>query len=281
MQNLRTQLADLLESPFARAWSKSAQAEEITRAAEWKQIEKVEKYLARHLGVGWLGLRDDVLGDVFIYVYQPGPVGKPEQEQGLFLLRARNARTLATVIGKLNELQKGNGEVKELVDREHRGVKYVCRVESKATTYYLLRGPVLIYTGQETMLKQAIEREQALADQIPPLAVRLKDLGLDRAMLALAVNPRAFDDLVASKAASVPAAKTIAAFWKALEAVGIGVHLERDIRLSLTIKAKPEQMPASVRRLPGLVRPTQRTLVELPRERPGSRIRPDRSAGLV
>jgi hypothetical protein len=257
VQNLRGTLADLRESPFARAWNISAQGTAVARAPEWKQIEKVEQYLEKNLGVGWPALRDDILGGVFLFTYQPGPTGKPEDEKGLFGLRARNPRTLATLVQKLNELQKGTGELKELVDRVYKGVKYVRRVENKTTNFYLLDGPVLLFTGQEAFLQQAIDCSKARAESDPPLAGRLKDLGLDRALVALTINPRAFDDAIRGaatqkaapdKAASDPAGKTLAGIWKAIQAIGVGVHVERDLRFTLTVQAKTEQLPASARR---------------------------------
>jgi hypothetical protein len=257
VQNLRGTLAELRESPFARAWNVSAQGTAVARAPEWQQIEKVEQYLEKNLGVGWPALRDDILGGVFLFAYQPGPTGKPEDEKGLFGLRARNPRTLATLVQKLNELQKGTGELKELVDRVYKGAKYVRRVESKTTNYYLLDGPVLLFTGQEAFLQQAIDCSKARADSDPPLAGRLKDLGLDRAVVALTINPRAFDEAIRGtplqktapgKAASDPAGKTFATFWKAVQAVGMGIHVERDLRFTLTVQAKTEQLPAPARR---------------------------------
>ena len=92
VQNVRNQAADLLASPFAREWSKSAFAQGIARSAELKQLQTVEQYLIKNLGVGWTDLRDDILGEAFVFAYRPGPPGKQDQEQGLFLLRSRNAR---------------------------------------------------------------------------------------------------------------------------------------------------------------------------------------------
>ena len=146
-------------------------------------------------------------------------------------------------------MQKKTGEVKELVDREYKGVKYVRRVESASTSYYLLRGSVLVYSGQESCLQQAVDCDRTLAvDAKPPLARRLEDLGLDRALLALTLNPRVLDDAVVGKVSGDSATKLVAACWKALQGVGLGVHLDRDLRISLTIKARTDQLPAPARR---------------------------------
>ena len=249
VQDVRGHSNDLLASPFVREWSKSSFGSALLASGELKQLVKVSQYMEKYLGISPIQLRDEIFGDAFVFAYRPGPAGKPDQEQGLFLLRARNEKALAALVKKLNALQKLTGELKDLVEREHKGVKYVRRVEGKNTSYYLLRGSVLLFTGQEAFLKEAIERDKSLdAKAKPPLARRLEDLNLDGALVALTIEPRSFDAAVAGKAATDPAAKTVAGYWKALQGVGLGVHLHRDLQLSLTIKARTDQLPASARR---------------------------------
>ncbi len=250
VQDLREHLREVEGSPLARQWARSVLGQALARAPEWKQLLLVEKHFKKHLGVGWTDLRDDLLGDAFVFAYRPGPPGKPEQEQGLFLLRARNGKALAGLLDKLNQLQKLTGEVKALEERQHKGVKYLRRVERHDSNYYLLRGPVLLFTRQEEALRSAIERDQALPrDAVPEMARRLRDLGLDRAVAALSVQPRAFDSLVAAQGSNDPARRTVARCWKALDGVGLGLHLKRDLELSLTVKARTEQLPPGARRL--------------------------------
>ena len=88
VQDLRGHSADVLESPFAQAFAKSPLASPVRRRDEWKQLSDVEKYLKKHLGVGWKEIRDELLGDAFVFAYRRGRPDKPEQEQGAFLLRA-------------------------------------------------------------------------------------------------------------------------------------------------------------------------------------------------
>src|SRR4051794_23071006 len=192
VQDLRGQSAQILDSPFAQALGKSPLVAAIGASKEWKQLDEVEKYLKQHLGVGWKEIRDDLLGDAFVFAYRPGPPGKPDQEQGLFLLRARSEKPLADFVRKLEQLQKTSRELKAVEEREHKGVKYFCRVERGEKNYYLLRGKVLLFSHQEALLRQAIEKDQALPrDAVPALSRRLRDLGLDNALVALTVQPRA------------------------------------------------------------------------------------------
>src|SRR5262245_14056056 len=195
-RDLRQHSADLLASPFWREVKKTDLAATLLRSAELAQLEKAGKSFEKHLGLSLAQLRDDVLGDAVVFVYRPGPPGKPEQEQGMILVRARTAQPLAGLIDRVNKAQKEAGELQSLTEREHRGVKYVLRVERKGgkteENFYLLRGPVLVFSGQESFLRKAIERELALdRDAEPPLAARLAELGLGDCALALAINPRA------------------------------------------------------------------------------------------
>jgi hypothetical protein len=237
VQDLRGQLKQLAESPFARQWGKTALGASLAGAGEWQKLALAEGYLKKHLGVGWAELRDEVLGDAFVFAYRPGPPGKPEQDQGVFLLRASNDRTLARLVDRLNQLQKSTGELKDLQRREHRGVTYTCRVERKEKNYYLLKGRVLLYTGQEALLREAIDKDQALAqDAVPALSRRLRELGLDGALVAVAIGPRALDAHMAEK--SDPGSKAISRIWRAVDGIGLGLHVQRDLQLTLTIKAR-------------------------------------------
>jgi hypothetical protein len=249
VQDLGAQLRQVEASPFARQWTRSVLGQALVAAPEWKKLLLVEQFLKKSLGVGWAELRDDLLGDAFAFAYRPGPPGKPEQEQGLFLLRAPSDKALAGLIDRLNAFQKLTGELKELQERSYKGVKYLRRVDRKEANFYLLRGPVLVFTHQESALRLAIDKDQALPrDGVPELSRRLRDLGLDRAVAALTIQPRAFDALLASKQDD-PAARMVARCWKGLDGVGLGLHLKRDLELSLTIKARPDKLPPSVRRV--------------------------------
>ncbi len=252
VQGLRDRLADVAASPFAERVRKSGVAQALLSSKEWGQLTKLEGYLSRHLGVDFAQVRDDLLGDALLFVYRPGPAGKPEQEQGMLLLRARDEKVLAAVVAKLNALQQGTGELKELDEREHEGVKYHRRREAKATTFYLLRGPVLLVTGQEAILREAIALERKFsAGAEPPVLKRLRDLRLAQATVALAVNPRAWDAAVAAKATADPGAKMASRFWGALQGVGLAVEVDKEIRLRLALRTKAADLPESARRFLG------------------------------
>src|SRR5262249_62028025 len=117
---------------------------------------KANRFLENLLGVDAKQLRDDILGDAVVLAYRAGPPDKPQQEQGLLMVRARQAKTLAALVDRLNQVLKESGELKKLEEREHNGVKYFRRIERKEENFFCLRGPVLIFSGQEAILREAL-----------------------------------------------------------------------------------------------------------------------------
>ncbi len=247
VNDLRTHTTALASSPFAEEFARSALGKTLRSSAELLQILKQEEQLKKQYGLDWDKLRDEIFGDALIFVYRPGPPDKPEQEQGLLLLRARDEALLANLMAKLNEKVK----VEELV---HQGVKYQRRTEAKDVAYFLLKGPVLLVTGQEDLLREAIalDRNRPTSDE-PGVAKQLRTLGVDKSFLALWINPRAWDaDLKTkiAKASPTDAArlKQFAIYWQALDGAAVAIQLANDVNLSLTMRGKPDQLPPSGRR---------------------------------
>jgi hypothetical protein len=245
VQDIRTHSANLLNSPFAQQFRKSPFGKELAASAELRKLAKLERVLEQHLGINWRTLRDDVLGEAVVLAYRPGPPGKPGKDAGLALVRARRAATLASVIERFNKAQKKSGELEELTEREVKGVKYFRRVESKKTSYYYLRGPILAFSSQEEMLRQAILRERAASASAQPVVARkLRQMGFEKSAAALWLNPRAFDAAVKAQTGG----GTFAATWKALQSIGLALDLKSTLSLSLAVRGKGDELPAPARR---------------------------------
>lgn len=252
LQELRSHWAALRDSPFAEQFRRSSLAEAAWGSEERQKLERAEKHL-QMIGLDWARVRDELLGDAIVFAFRPGPPGKPEQDQGLFLLHAQNAKVLADLIDQFNDLETKAEVLKNIEERQYNGVTYLRRVSTRSVTYYLVRGPILVLTGQEGILRQALDQEQALAREAEPLLVRqLKQMSADRALLALWVNPRAFDAAMAARAtqaapAERAAATTMAACWTAVEGLVLSLHLERELSLVLAVRGRSEQLPAPAR----------------------------------
>jgi hypothetical protein len=261
VQDLRGHAARLAESPLAERFRASAAGAALRQSRELEQLRAAEARLRKHLGLGWAQLRDDILGDALVLAYRPGGPGKPDDEQGLVLLRARDAAMLRDLVERVNRAEKESGDLKELEEREYDGLRYYRRVEQKKQSYYFLRGSVLVFSGEEAMLRRALAAQRGLsADSEPSLARRLREAGAADAFVAAWFNPRALDaDVMAAlreggeKAG--PAAKTFAACWKAVDGVVWSLGLDRDLSVSVSVRGRPGDMPAAIR---GLLREAAR-----------------------
>jgi hypothetical protein len=247
VQDLRGHAARLASSPFMEQWSRSPLAKSLRETPEVVRLVKQQDEVRKQLGLDWSQLRDDILGDALAFAYRPGPPGKPDQEQGLLLLRAREQKPLADLMARLFPDGKG------VEEREHNGVKYFRRAEKKETMFYHLRGPVLLVTSQELMLQQAIDVDRKLGvDAEPPVLAQLRRLGLDKALLVVWINPRAFDPdlqqkIDGAKGDDLGALKNFAVYWKALESAAVSAALEKELTLSLAIRAKMDLLPRAAR----------------------------------
>jgi hypothetical protein len=144
-----------------------------------------------------------------------------DRDEGLDLIRAKNARNLADFVNKINAAQKKSGELRDLISREHNGVSYVRRVEAKQSIYYLLRGSILVFSAQEEMLRRAIDREASLG--VGELGAFGKHLGRleESAAIHVMVNPRVFDPGFAAIAGKDAFVKGMNDYWKAVDAVDV------------------------------------------------------------
>jgi len=259
LEGIREHGIALANSPFVNQFRTSLLGARIRNAPETQKLTELDRFLQRYLELDASQLRDDILGDALVLAYRPGPPGKPEEEQGLFLLRARDAKLLALLVERVNTLQKESGELNDLEQCEYHGRRYYRRVERMGENYYYLRGSVLAFAPREGILRQLIELDgEAPKDVEPPLARQFRLLGVSKSLAALWLNPRAFDAALYDtafqhKAAAATGARavvlqTLALYWKALEGIAFSVVLDKDLTLALAIRAKVEELPWPARR---------------------------------
>ena len=161
MQDLRVHAADLADSPFVEQLRQSPLGAALQASKELSQLDQIDRGLQQSFGAGFDQLRDDLLGDAVVFAYRPGPPDKPDQEQGLILVRRRTAPSPRPPWSRtINKAQKKDGTLTDLQECSYKGVTYFRRVEPRQTNYYAIRGPVLLFTSQEEMLQRAIDVDQ-------------------------------------------------------------------------------------------------------------------------
>jgi hypothetical protein len=255
VQDLRGHAADLAASPFVKSLKDSPVTVGMAASPELQKLLDVDKFLQTTLKVDAEKLRDEILGDALVLAYRPGPSDKPDAEQGLLLLRARDPKLLAELVDRINDLQRQSGELKELETLKHKDVSYVRRVEAnKPPSFYLLRGSVFAFTSQESMLREAIDREaKSKVDEESPVAKQFRLANAQKALFQLWINPRAFDRDMERKAKEAPGPeaavlKSFQRYWKALNSIVLSADLHKDFELKLAVRARLEELPPPARR---------------------------------
>jgi hypothetical protein len=262
-RDLRAHGEALADSPFVAELRKNRSGEALVRSEELARLTRLEEQVQKQLGLDWEKLRTDILGDGIVFAYRPGPPGKPDEEEGLILIRARGPKPIADLVNRINEIQKSSGEVKEVEARTHRGLSYFCRLErDKSPSYYCLRGPVLLLSGNEAILLRALDLEQSTpAAAEPAIAKQFRLLGADRAVLALWLNPRAFDAHVDAKAKAqapeAPAMQIFERYWSALDGAAFYLDLAKDVSFSVAVRGRTDSLtPAAQRFFAEAARPS-------------------------
>lgn len=256
VEDPRGAAAQLFDSPFLEQLWRTPAAAALARDPNWQKLAQLQNALPALFGPEWPKLRDDVLGGSVALAYRPGPPGRADQEQGLVLVQARDAGSLAAVVDRLNEIQRGSGELKHVEAREHRGRTYYERQETKGKNYYYVRGPVLAFSSQEAMVRQAIDRDLRPAGDSPSEAARQLTLlfGATPRLARVWVNPRAFDAHILAtadrtgKPEEAAAVKHFHIYWRALDAVGLAVNLTDRLEASLAVRARTSDLPGPARR---------------------------------
>jgi hypothetical protein len=264
VQDLRGHSEALANSPFLQQFQASPLGRALRAAPEVARLQAVRQQFQKDLQLDWTRLRDDIFGDAVVVAYRPGPPGAmTKQDQDLIVIRARDADLLAKLVNRVNELQQQRKEVTELEPRTYRGQTYYRRNDRGHENFYFLHGPVLALSGQEEMLRRAIDLDRRDGDEEPFVARQLRLLGADRVLAALWVNPRAFEaemqrkaDAAQEKEATVT--RAFLTYWKCLEGVALSFDLGRDAEWALAVRAQPDRLPPAARRFVAeLARPSE------------------------
>jgi hypothetical protein len=254
VQDLRSHVRALTASPFAESFRKSALGITIKNSEEFKKLTALDAELHKQLGIDAAGLVDQLCGDALVLAYRPNPPDRTNQDQGLLLLRAQSAAALAAFVERLNAAQKDSGDLKSLEERRHAGAAYFRRVERKGESFYYVNGPILAYSSQESILRQAVERDRGESTAETYVVRQLRLLGADRALAALWINPRAFDaemerNLAQARATDAAVQRAFLRYWKAIEGAALALAVDRDARLTLSVRARTDDLPPAAKRL--------------------------------
>jgi hypothetical protein len=253
VKDLRGQTEKILATPWYKALRDSPLVKTVMQAPETKKLRDLEARLQKHLQVGLARLWSDVLGELVVFAFRPGPPDKQDQDQALLLIYARDGDLLAKVVEHLNQ------DLKKHEDCVYKKVKYFRRVEGEnKVSFYYLDGKELAFSSAEEMLRRVIDRklERQVRDKGPAdfaLLDRLRDLGVDKALVAVWVNPAAFTPHIRQKAEAAKGAEAVQlqnflTHWQALEGLAYSLAVTKSIEVKVAIRANPKRLPAAAGR---------------------------------
>src|SRR5262249_26548574 len=157
------------------------------------------------------------------------------------------------VIERLNQAQIERKELKEVVAVDFQGSKYYRRVERAQTHYYFLERSVFAYSGQESVIRQVIERRRK-KDGDSNLGKQLDRAGASSAFAAVWVKPIASEADPKKKAKGSDAQKalvlkTFLGYWQALEGIILAVNLGDSTEVRFTLQARVADLPKAIKPL--------------------------------
>ncbi|HXD88205.1 MAG TPA: hypothetical protein VN641_17080, partial [Urbifossiella sp.] len=240
VQDAREHARQIEQSPFGQWFPQSALGKQILAGADLKQLRDSTAPVFAALGITPEVLLDDVLGDAVAFAFTPPVPDRPKSERAVLLIRPRKPETLQKLIAKLNDIQKGNGEVKEVVAKQHRGAEYFERQKPNGgADYYCFRGSIFAFSGTEPDIQAVIDRDAA--NEKPALPAKIARLGIGDAALAVIINPRHFDaELHAKVARAVGPEKffldRFQEAWQALDSAAFYVAVGNDLEAGLAVR---------------------------------------------
>ena len=255
VQNLRGQDKSGGNGSWLKGFAESPLIKQMETSPEAKKIQAAIDGIFKGLGVSPEQIRDDILGDAFIFAYRKAQPGQQDKDDGLILVHARDDKLLARIVDRINELQVKGGEIKavEPVGKDGQYFRRVKAVETEKADYYALRGHKLLFSGSEDLLKSMLAKLDRGEMTEPMLAKRMKALGVNDSPVAMLINPRAFDAEFAEsakigKGSEKAFLSEFGRYWKAVDGLAVSMNFSPAIEIALSINVRKEELPEAAAR---------------------------------
>jgi hypothetical protein len=253
VQGLRERSKTVSASPLAE-WVSAKYKPLVGAAPEVQKLKDVEALFTTFLGVSLTDLRDDIFGDAIVLAYQPGPVGRPEAEQGCVMVKARDPAKLAKLVAQLNNVQKSTKELTGVDERVHRGQAFYKRAKADGKDeFYLLKDGLFVFAAQEASIHAVIDQAQAANAEPSAVEKSIRQLGVQDSFLLCWFNPRKLDAEVKAHVATAGSAQDKAArqqfaqVWFALDNLAIYLDAGKDLELGVAAAYRADAMPTELR----------------------------------
>jgi hypothetical protein len=255
VQDLRGHAAEFARSSFARQLAALPAAKKWRESDAFRQFTRARGEIESALKSDLPSIRDDLLGEVFVLVIQPGAGDDPTQARGLLLSRVRDRRLLDRLIAFINEGEIKNGPLVEVARSEREGVAYHQRRFRPGTKsdewYVILDDGTFAWSNSEALIQGAIDRKKGLSAGLleEPLFQRSRAALPEKCLASFFLDPRFAERILnQGAAASGPpsnpaAAEAVSRYVASLKYVAAGVEWRDGIFVHLAEIHDPNRVP--------------------------------------
>lgn len=260
VRDLRAHHAAVTSGPFLEAFRRTTVGKGMAGAPELAKVDEFARQLAQALGMDLSELRNDVFGDAVVFAYRnAGPEGAG-QESAVIITWARNAKTAARMLDRLNEAQKKSGELQDLASLMHAGRTFYHRIKHTGKgpdEYYYQKDSVVAFSQQAHAIRAVIDRDRDAPRGGTPPALARHATG--NAFATLWLDPRSFDADLAVKLKSADGGeaaflKTFQQIWKATDGIALTLRLEKHLEANLSLVTRTDDLPPALRRFAAAVK---------------------------
>lgn len=250
VHDLRGHISRLQRSSLAQGIVSSAGIKKIADSQEFHKIHAIVDYLCREANTTPHEVFEQVISDGIVFAILPSEGKDSDKEHSLLLIRPAQDELLRRIIDRLNEIQLKSGELSQVQQRSHQKQNYFQRRKATETfEYYLLESGVFAFSTSEQAIQSVLEslaKDPSGREKTPFQAAR-KALGLESALAALLINPRALDPEIEAKHASSPPPERpflnwFLDHWKKLKAIAAYLKLEGEVEIGLAISSRVEEL---------------------------------------
>lgn len=216
----------------------------IANPDDLKMIQALQDDLLKPLGITSTQLIEDLIGDSVVLAFKQGPPNKPEDEDGIFLVHARDEKLLAQLIDKINQAQKEGNELRNI--HKEKGI-FRRELTNGNNEYYFLHKNIFAFSDKLPLVEEALARFEN-PKKVNRIAQEYQKLGIGQSLVGFWLNPRAFDDdfetqLKSAKGSEKVFLKQFLAHWQAIESLGFGMDFLPHFQLSVKVRADLNRLP--------------------------------------
>jgi hypothetical protein len=242
VQQLRTQTQP---GPMTQELLASAPLRAVVGGPEWAKLRQIVEQVGTSLQISPRELIDDLFGDALGFAHWTDATG---QDDGLIVTYARNPQLAATVVERLNQVQKSTGELKGTAEQQRGAWRVVTRTKrGGGQEFFAFHGHLVAFSTRLAVLDR-------LATPANTHLALLEQLGVSGRPVVAWVNPRVYDAELQTKRARAKGDEAVflnqfSKYWSAFAGVAVFLDWTTSVEMGVAVQMNSAALPASAQTL--------------------------------